>query len=163
MMRALRLRYVATAITLAVAFTFAATAPASAELLPRESVSVAGTAGFFGSTGNLLLNRALVDIAPTPSGAGYWLLAGAGAGAITTAVFGGMALEARADYEATEVERVALAESARYERYRWMTGIAAASTVALGAAGTLVLLSSPRRSEASDRSSDGNRLNSSCH
>ena len=55
-----------------------APARAHAELQPRESVAVAGTAGFYGSTGNLLLNRPIVDIAPTVSGGGYWLLAGDG-------------------------------------------------------------------------------------
>jgi hypothetical protein len=58
--------------------TLAAARPVAADLLPRESVSVAGTAPFFGSTGNLLLNRPVVDIAPTASGGGYWLLAGDG-------------------------------------------------------------------------------------
>jgi len=41
-------------------------------------VSAAGTARSFGSTGNLLLARPIVDIARTPAGRGYWLLAGDG-------------------------------------------------------------------------------------
>ena len=34
-----------------------------------------GSAGFFGSTGNLRLNQPIVGMAPTPSGGGYWLVA----------------------------------------------------------------------------------------
>ncbi len=52
--------------------------PAHAEIPARDSVSAAGTAQNFGSTGNLLLNKPIVDLAPTPSGNGYWLLAGDG-------------------------------------------------------------------------------------
>ncbi len=52
--------------------------PAGAELPQRESVAAAGTAGFYGSTGNTLLNQPLVDISPSASGAGYWLLGGDG-------------------------------------------------------------------------------------
>ncbi len=37
-----------------------------------------GDAGFFGSTGNLRLNRPVVGMAPTPSGHGYWLVASDG-------------------------------------------------------------------------------------
>src|SRR4051794_27899157 len=45
---------------------------------PRTSVSVGGTARSHGSTGNLLLAAPIVDIARTPSGRGYWELAGDG-------------------------------------------------------------------------------------
>ena len=37
-----------------------------------------GDAGFFGSTGNLVLNKPIVGMAPTPSGRGYWLVASDG-------------------------------------------------------------------------------------
>ena len=37
-----------------------------------------GSAGFFGSTGNLHLNAPVVGMAPTPDGAGYWLVASDG-------------------------------------------------------------------------------------
>jgi hypothetical protein len=37
-----------------------------------------GSAGFFGSTGNLHLNAPIVGMAPTPDGAGYWLVASDG-------------------------------------------------------------------------------------
>jgi N-acetylmuramoyl-L-alanine amidase len=37
-----------------------------------------GDAGFFGSTGSLSLNRAVVGMAATPDGAGYWLVASDG-------------------------------------------------------------------------------------
>ncbi|MGQ0826395.1 MAG: matrixin family metalloprotease [Actinomycetota bacterium] len=51
---------------------------AAAEMPVRDSVAAAGTAGNFGSTGNLLLNRPIVDIAPSVTGQGYYLLAGDG-------------------------------------------------------------------------------------
>ncbi|MGH8973655.1 MAG: hypothetical protein ACRD0C_10690, partial [Acidimicrobiia bacterium] len=37
-----------------------------------------GTAGFFGSTGAVRLNQAVVGMAGTPSGQGYWLVASDG-------------------------------------------------------------------------------------
>jgi Tol biopolymer transport system component len=37
-----------------------------------------GDAGFFGSTGNVKLNRPIVGMAPTPSGRGYWFVAADG-------------------------------------------------------------------------------------
>jgi hypothetical protein len=37
-----------------------------------------GDAAFFGSTGDIRLNRPVVDMAPTPSGRGYWLVASDG-------------------------------------------------------------------------------------
>jgi hypothetical protein len=37
-----------------------------------------GDAGFFGSAGNLTLNRPVVGMAPTPDGRGYWLVASDG-------------------------------------------------------------------------------------
>ena len=37
-----------------------------------------GDAGFFGSTGAIRLNRSIVGMAATPSGAGYWLVASDG-------------------------------------------------------------------------------------
>ncbi|MFZ0252052.1 MAG: right-handed parallel beta-helix repeat-containing protein [Acidimicrobiales bacterium] len=37
-----------------------------------------GDAGFYGSTGNLTLNKPIVGMAPTPDGKGYWLVASDG-------------------------------------------------------------------------------------
>jgi hypothetical protein len=37
-----------------------------------------GDAGFFGSTGNIRLNRPIVGMVPTGSGRGYWLVASDG-------------------------------------------------------------------------------------
>jgi hypothetical protein len=37
-----------------------------------------GDAGFFGSTGALVLNRPVVGMAATPDGRGYWLVASDG-------------------------------------------------------------------------------------
>jgi hypothetical protein len=37
-----------------------------------------GDAGFYGSTGGIHLNRAIVGMAPTASGHGYWLVAADG-------------------------------------------------------------------------------------
>ena len=37
-----------------------------------------GSAGFFGSTGDIRLNRPVVSMAPTPSGNGYWFVASDG-------------------------------------------------------------------------------------
>ncbi len=37
-----------------------------------------GDAHFFGSTGNLVLNKPIVGVAPTPDGGGYWLVASDG-------------------------------------------------------------------------------------
>jgi len=37
-----------------------------------------GDAAFFGSTGNLRLNRPIVDLAPSPDGDGYWMVASDG-------------------------------------------------------------------------------------
>ena len=37
-----------------------------------------GTAGFFGSTGNIVLNKPVVGMAPTPDGKGYWFVASDG-------------------------------------------------------------------------------------
>ena len=49
------------------------------ELRPaRRLIFTFGDAGFFGSTGSLLLNRPIVGMAATPSGNGYWLVASDG-------------------------------------------------------------------------------------
>jgi hypothetical protein len=53
-------------------------APAVANIPHRDSVRASGAAVDYGSTGNILLNRPIVDIAATVNGAGYWLLAGDG-------------------------------------------------------------------------------------
>ena len=53
-------------------------APAAAEIPHRDSVRAAGAAADYGSTGNIMLNRPIVDIAATTTSAGYWLLAGDG-------------------------------------------------------------------------------------
>ncbi|HEY2300562.1 MAG TPA: hypothetical protein VGH66_01640, partial [Acidimicrobiales bacterium] len=37
-----------------------------------------GDATFYGSTGNIALNRPIVTMAPTPTGHGYWLVASDG-------------------------------------------------------------------------------------
>jgi hypothetical protein len=37
-----------------------------------------GTAPFYGSTGNIRLSRPIVNMAPTPTGRGYWLVASDG-------------------------------------------------------------------------------------
>jgi hypothetical protein len=37
-----------------------------------------GDAGFFGSTGGMVLNRPIVGMAATPDGRGYWLVASDG-------------------------------------------------------------------------------------
>jgi hypothetical protein len=37
-----------------------------------------GNAGFYGSTGSLRLNKPMVGMSSTPSGGGYWLVAGDG-------------------------------------------------------------------------------------
>jgi hypothetical protein len=37
-----------------------------------------GDAGFHGSTGNLVLQKTMVGMTPTPSGRGYWLAAADG-------------------------------------------------------------------------------------
>ena len=67
------------AVVLALGAAFGTGAlPAAAEIPVRDSVARAGTAGNFGSTGNLLLNKPIVDIASTPTGRGYYLLAGDG-------------------------------------------------------------------------------------
>jgi hypothetical protein len=67
---------------IAVAFGLTAIAlgarPAAAEMPRRESVAAAGTATFHGSTGNLVLNAPVTDLAATPGGRGYWLLGGDG-------------------------------------------------------------------------------------
>jgi hypothetical protein len=41
-------------------------------------VFTSGDAGFFGSTGDMALNKPIVGIAPTPTGKGYWLVASDG-------------------------------------------------------------------------------------
>jgi hypothetical protein len=64
------------AITLAM--IVASAGVAVADMPVRDSVRAAGTAGDYGSTANILLNRPLVDIASTPNGGGYWLLGGDG-------------------------------------------------------------------------------------
>jgi hypothetical protein len=46
----------------------------SGAALPRSSVVATGTATTYGSTGDLVLNRPLVDLAATPGGRGYWQL-----------------------------------------------------------------------------------------
>ena len=37
-----------------------------------------GDAAFYGSTGNITLNKPVVGMAPTPNGRGYWLVASDG-------------------------------------------------------------------------------------
>jgi hypothetical protein len=80
------LRHLRTRAAIAAAVTFGTLVallglgvqPAAADMPPRDSVRAAGDAVDHGSTGNMLLNRPVVDIAPAPSGSGYWLLAGDG-------------------------------------------------------------------------------------
>ena len=45
---------------------------------PDGGIFSFGEAGFFGSTGGMRLNRPIVGMAATPSGAGYWLVASDG-------------------------------------------------------------------------------------
>ena len=66
------------AVTVAGAIVVATSTPASADIPARDSVRAAGTAVDHGSTGNLTLNRPIVDIAATATSAGYWLLAADG-------------------------------------------------------------------------------------
>ncbi len=42
-------------------------------VLPADPVS-SGDAGFYGSTGNMVLNKPIVGMASTPDGGGYWLV-----------------------------------------------------------------------------------------
>ncbi len=66
------------AVALATLTVGLSVSPAAADLPHRDSVRAAGAAADFGSTGNILLNRPVVDIAATTTAAGYWLLAGDG-------------------------------------------------------------------------------------
>jgi hypothetical protein len=71
---------------------------------------------------------------------GAVLLGVSGAGLITTGILGYLTLEAKADYESTDLERPAEQARQRYYDYRAAALVAGSATVALGAAGALLLL-----------------------
>jgi hypothetical protein len=68
--------------------TWCSTSPSSAWRRPRwdgywlvasdGGVFTFGDAHFYGSTGNMVLNKPIVGMAPTPDGGGYWLVASDG-------------------------------------------------------------------------------------
>ncbi|HEX6277092.1 MAG TPA: caspase family protein, partial [Polyangiaceae bacterium] len=71
---------------------------------------------------------------------GTALLLGGGAALVAGGVFTGLAIDAKNDYEATDLERSAEEASDRFHRYRtaaWLTG---GTAVVLGAAGATLLL-----------------------
>jgi hypothetical protein len=67
------------------------------------------------------------------------LLASAGAAAVATGVFVGLALDAKGDYEGTDLERQAHDARGRFERMRAVAWIGGSVAVALGGAGLVVL------------------------
>ncbi|HVM07223.1 MAG TPA: L,D-transpeptidase family protein [Acidimicrobiales bacterium] len=70
---------VCVALVLSCAVLVAAPSPAGAQEAPqRNSVSAFGVATDHGPGGALDLNQPLIDIAPTPTGDGYWTVAGDG-------------------------------------------------------------------------------------
>ena len=71
---------------------------------------------------------------------GTALLVGGGAALVASGIFTGLAIDAKNDYEATDLERPAEEASDRFHRYRtaaWLTG---GTAVVLGAAGATLLL-----------------------
>ena len=66
------------AVVLAAVLVAVSSRPRRRTFLTGIRCAAAGAAVDHGSTGNLLLNRPIVDIAPTVSSSGYWLLAGDG-------------------------------------------------------------------------------------
>jgi hypothetical protein len=71
---------------------------------------------------------------------GTALLIGAGAAAVTSGVFVGLSLDARADYENTNLEREASEARSRFYNYRALAWGTAGMAVALGASGAVILL-----------------------
>jgi hypothetical protein len=70
---------------------------------------------------------------------GTALLIGAGAAAMTAGVFAGLSLDARSDYENTNVEREASEARARFYNYRAVAWGSAGMAVAFGASGAVLL------------------------
>jgi hypothetical protein len=72
--------------------------------------------------------------AQAPRRASPWLLGGAGVLGVTASVFGGFALDARGDFDRTDVARDALAARDRYDRARFIAfGLLSTAVVAAGA------------------------------
>ena len=71
---------------------------------------------------------------------GTVLLGASGASLVATGVLGYLALDARGDYESVDLEQAAEDARQRYYDYRALALVAGSATVALGAAGALLLI-----------------------
>ena len=71
-------RVLAIALVLSCLLPMLATAKSSGVAASSEGVFTYGDAAFYGSTGDLSLNRPIVGMAATPDGKGYWLVASDG-------------------------------------------------------------------------------------
>jgi hypothetical protein len=70
---------------------------------------------------------------------GTGLVVAAGAAAVTSGVFAALSLDARADYESTNIEREASEARTRFYNYRALAWGSAGAAAALGVSGALVL------------------------
>ena len=103
-----------------------------------------------------------VEVAKEPSSTratvGTVLLVAAGAAAVTAGVFTALALDARSDYEETELERPAQEARDRFERNRTAAWVSGGAALALGTTGVVLLALPTVEKKSSSARLDGMRL-----